>query len=164
MIVGILLILVGALIVSVSAFIIEQPINPVTIKLNQGILGKIAEGQTLHYTPTNTSSLDDIIHITTSQANVNLYFDSDLDVQNRNYSTYQIVVKFGDTIPIGSKFSKDATVTILTLTNPDTFSGVALDVVGDWTFDFEITTTSNSVSSDQAAIVNITVSAESASA
>ena len=161
---GTLLIFVSLLIVSVSAFIIEKPSNPIIIKLNQGILGNITEGQTLHYTPNNTSALDDVIHLTTSKTNTILFFDTDLDAQSCNYATYQIFVKVSDNLPTGSNFSTGDTIATLTLTNPDTSSGIGLDVAGDWTFDFEITTTSNSGSSDQVAIVNITVSAESASA
>ena len=157
---GTLLVFVSVLTLSVSAFIIENPSNTATITLNQGILGNILEGQTLHYTSSNISSLDDIIHIRTSQANVNLNFDTDLNLQSCNYANYQIVVKFGDTIPIGSKFSKDVIVTTLTLASPDTVSGFVLDAAGDWTFDFEITTTANSVRADQPTTVDITVSVE----
>ena len=166
---GTLLILTSLLIVSVSAFVYEQASNTVTqtivevatITLNQGTLGNIEEGQTILYTASNTSSLNDIISITTSKANVYLHFDTDLDGQSSNYATYQIVVKVGDTVLGGSSNSTGDTTATLTVASPDTTSGVALDAAGDWTFDFEITTTANSVSSDQATTVNITVSAES---
>ena len=158
---GTLLVFVSVLTLSVSAFIIENPSNTATITLNQGILGNIAEGQTIFYTPTNTSSLDDIIHLTTSQVNVYLYFDTDLDSQSGNYTTYQIVVKAG-TVQ-GSTISTGDMVANLTLASPDTASGVDLDTAGAWTFDFEITTTAESISSDQPTTVNITVSAESTS-
>jgi hypothetical protein len=149
------------LIISVSAFIIEQPFNPMKIELNQALLGNISEGQTILYTAANTSSLDDIISITTTQSNVYLHFDTDLDSQSANYATYQIVVKAG-TVQ-GSTISTGDTVATLTLASPDTATGIDLDTLGAWTFDFEITTTADSVSSDQPTTVSITVSAESTS-
>ncbi len=166
---GTLLILASLLIVSVSALVYEQASNTVTqtivdvatITLDQGTLGNLEEGQTILYTASNTSSLDDIIGLTTSKANVYLHFDTDLDGQSSNYATYQIVVKVGDTVPGGSSNSTGDTTATLTVASPDTTSGVALDAAGGWTFDFEITTTANSVSSDQPTTVNITVSAES---
>ena len=157
------------LIVSVSAFVYEQATNTVTqtivevanITLDQGTLGSISEGQTILYTATNTSSLDDILSITTQQANVYLHFDTDLDSQSGNYATYQIVVKAG-TVQ-GSTISTGDTVATLTLVSPDAASGIDLDTAGAWTFDFEITTTADNVSSDTPTTVNITVSAESTS-
>ena len=92
-----------------------------------------------------------------------MHFDTNLEGQISNYDTYQIIVKVGATIPTGSSNSTGDTTAILTLANPDTASGVALDAAGEWTFDFEITTTADSVSSDQDTTVNITVSAESTS-
>ena len=170
-IIGSVLILVGILIISVSAFVYEQASNSVTqtivevanITLDQGTLGNLEEGQTLLYTASNTSSLNDIINITTSKDNVYLHFDTDLDTQNTNYATFQIVVKVGDTVPATSTNSTGDTTATLTIANPDTTSGIVLDDAGVWTFDFEITTTANSISSDQSTTVNITVSAESTS-
>ena len=161
--IGFMLVLFCMLIFSVSAFNTEQSSNPVTIELNQGILGNIIEGQTLHYTPNNTSSLDDILQITTTQTNVHLFFDTDLNAQSGNYAIYKIVVKVGDTIPVGSEFSKGYIISTLTLGVPDNASGVALDAAGAWTFDFGITTTTKSVSSNQTSTVRIKVSAESTS-
>ena len=160
---GTLLILISMLIVSVSAFIIEQPSNTMAITFNQGILGNIEEGQTILYTSSNTSSLKDIISITTAKANVCLHFDTDLDDQSNNYLTYQIVVKVCDTGSKGSRIATGDIVATLTIVNPDTISGVVLDVAGCWVFDFEITTTAKSVISNQESTVNITVSAESTS-
>ena len=157
---GSLLIFVSVLIFSVSAFVFEQPSNTITINLNQGNLGNILEGQTLHYTPSNTSALDDIICITTNQANVYLHFETNLEGQISNYDTYQIIVKVGDTIPARSSNSTGDTTAILTIASPDTTSGVALDAAGEWAFDFEITTTAKSVDSNQASTVNITISVE----
>ena len=166
--IGILFIISSMLIISASAFVYEQAANTVTqtivevatITLDQGILGNIFEGQTILYTATNTSSLDDALSIITTQDNVFLHFDSDLDSQSSNYVAYQIVVK-ADSVE-GSTISTGDTVASLTLTSPDTSSGVELATAGVWTFDFEITTTANSVSSDTPTTVNITVSAENA--
>jgi hypothetical protein len=130
------------------------------VTLNQGTLGNIEEGETILYTASNTSSLNDIISLTTTKPNVYLHFDTDLDSQNTNYDTFEIVVKVGDTVPGGSSSSTGDTLATLTIGQPDTASGVALDTAGDWTFDFEITTTAKTVSNDQTAKVNITVSAE----
>ena len=161
--IGTLLILISILIVSVSAFIVVQKSDNVTITINHGILGSIEEGETMLYTPANTSCLNDIISITTTKANVYLHFDTDLNGQSDCYTTYQIVVKVGDTVPDASSNSTGDTTATLTIADPDTSSGVALDKAGDWTFDFEITTTANSVNSDQATRVNITVSADNIS-
>ena len=158
LITGSLLIFVSMLIFSVSAFVFEQPSNTKTIKLNQGNLGNILEGQTLNYTPNNTPSLNDIIFVTTTQADVYLHFDTNLDVQSNNYATYQIIIKAGDTIPFGSDYCIGDIVATLTLENPDATSKVALDAAGEWTFDFEITTTAKSVNSNQTTTVSITIS------
>ena len=159
--IGFMLVLFCMLIFSVSAFVIDQPYNPVTIQLNQALLGNISEGQTLHYTPSNASTLNDILRITTSQANVSLNFDTDLELQIGNYATYQIVVEVSDTIPVGSEFNSGDIVATLTLANPDTPLGIVLDTLGDWTFDFKITTTANSVNVDQGTTVTINASIDS---
>lgn len=169
--VGPLLIIISMVIISVSAFVYQQASNTVTqtivevanITLTQGTLGNIDEGQTILYTAGNTSSLDDIMSITTSKANVYLHFDTDLNDQSTNYATFQIVVKVGDTVPALSSNSTGDTTATLTIASPDTASGVVLDAAGGWTFDFEITTTANSITTDQATSVNITVSTESTS-
>ena len=166
---GIALILASILIVTVSAYVYEQASNTVTqtiqeiatLTLSQGSLGNIEEGQTILYTATNTSALNDILSVSTSKANVYLHLDSDLESQSGNYGTYQIVVKVGHTKPAGGSLSLGDTVATLTIGAPDTVAGIDLDVAGDWTFDFEITTTANSVNSNQDTTVNITALAES---
>jgi hypothetical protein len=158
-----ILVLTFMSIASVSAFIIEQPSNTLNIALNQGTLGNIEEGETILYTAANTSSLNDIISLTTTKSNVYLHFDTDLDSQKTNYDTFEIVVKVGDTVPGGSGSSTGDTLATLTIGQPDTASGVALDTAGNWTFDFEITTTAKLVNGNQATTVNITVSLESTS-
>ena len=169
--VGTLLIIISMVIISVSAFVYQQASNTVTqtivevanITLTQGVLGNIDEGQTILYTASNTSSLNEIVSITTSKANVYLHFDTDLNTQSGNYTTFQIVVKVGDTVPLASSNSTGDTTATLTIANPDTTSGVVLDEAGAWTFDFEITTTTRSITIDQAVTVSITVLAESTS-
>lgn len=83
------------------------------------------------------------------------------DALTTYYDTYNIVVKFA-TVPGGSSYSSGQTACTLSLASPD-YSSIDLDVAGSWTFNFEITTTAKSVSSDQATTVTINVSAESTS-
>jgi len=130
-----------------------------TLTLTNAALGTIEEGQTILYTSSNTSALDNIISVTTTKNGVYLHLDSDLDSQSSNYATYNIVVKY-DSVPVGSSHSSGETACTLTLSSPD-YSSIELDVAGTWTFDFEITTTSQGVSSDIQTTVTITVSAES---
>ena len=118
-------------------------------------LEHIEEGQTLLFTPTNHSDLDDIISVTTTEVNAYLHLDSDIDRLNTYYSLYNIEVKF-DTVPVGSIHSTGETACMLTLASLDCHF-VTLDVSGDWTFDFEITTTAGSVSDNAETVVLITV-------
>ncbi len=165
--IGVLFILLSFSIVGVSAYVYEQAqhqvtqtiLNIATLTVQNSALGNIDEGQTILYTPSNQSDLNNIISIATIKANVYLHLDSDLDSLSGSYSAYNIVVKF-DSVPGGSGHSTGDTACTLSLASPD-FSSIDLDVAGSWTFDFEITTTANSVSSDTATIVTISVSAES---
>jgi len=158
--VGILFILMSLLVVSVSAFVYEQASSTVTqtivevsnITLSPVALGNIEEGETIVYTEA------EILSLVTSKDTVYLHFDTDLDGQSVYYANYQILVKISATSESGTP---GTTVATLTIANPDTTSGVVLNGQGTWTFDFEITTTANSVNSDQATTVNIVVSAES---
>ena len=161
---GLMLILLSFIIVIVSAFVYEQQSQTTTqtitevasITIDNAALGNIEEGETILYTATNTSVVDDILNITTGKANVYLHFDSDLDAQSGNYSTYQIEV-IVDTAP----GALSGTVATLTIANPDTTTGIDLDTAGAYIFDFQVTTTAQQVSSDTPTTVNITVSAES---
>jgi hypothetical protein len=154
-------------IVSVSAYIYEQNSHNVTqtivdiatLTLSNSALGNLEEAQTLLYTPTNESTLDDIITVTTTKANVYLHLDSDLDTVT-NYSAYDIVVKFSQVS--GSTYSVGDTACTLTIGSPDP-SAIDLDVAGTWIFDFEVTTTAGAVSANTPSTVTITVSAESTS-
>lgn len=167
--VGIILIVMSLLTISVAAFVYEQASNNVTqtiqeiatLSIGAGTLGTIEEGETKVLTTITTPALNDIVSITTSKDNVYLHFDTDLNDQSSNYATYQIVVKVGDTVPGTSSYSAGDTFTTLTIASPDTASGVALDKAGSWTFDFEITTTANTVSSNQDTTVAVIVTAES---
>jgi hypothetical protein len=162
---GIVLLFLSCSIVSVSAYIYEQNSQNVTqtikeiatLTLSNSALGNLEEGQTLLYTPTNQSDLDDIISITTTKANVYLHLDSNLDTLT-DYSTYTIVVKFSQVQ--GATYSVGATACTLSLGSPD-YSSIDLDAAGTWIFDFEVTTTASTVSADAPSTVTITVSAES---
>jgi len=165
-ILGTVLLLLSFSIVSVSAFIYEQNsqtvsqtiIDIATLTLNNAGLSNLEEAQTLLYTPLNDTELEDIISITTTKANVYLHLDSNLDTLT-DYSTYNIVVKF-DTVETGSAHGVGDTACTLSLGSPD-FSAIDLDVAGTWSFDFEITTTAGTVSSDSPNTVTINISAES---
>lgn len=167
--IGFLFMLLSLSIVGASAYVYEQASLTVTqniqdiatLTLQNAALGDIEEGQTIYYTPSNLTALNNIISVTTTKANVYLHFDSDLDDLSSDYATYTIVVKF-DTVPGGSTHNTGDTACTLTLGSPD-YSSANLDVSGSWTFDFEITTTPQAVSSDTGTTVTITVSAESTS-
>jgi len=167
--VGVLFLMLSFSIVAVSAFVYEQAsqtvtqtiVNVATITLQNSALGSIDEGDTQTYTNATVASLGDAISITTTKATVYLHLDSDVDILSSDYSTYNVVVKF-DTVPGGSTHSSGDTACTLTLASPD-YSSIDLDVAGSWTFNFEITTTASSVSSDQPTTVIINVSAESTS-
>ena len=163
---GLMLILLSFAILLVSAFVYEDQIKSVTqtiqeiatITLGLGDLDTIEEGET------KISTLDQILDVTTGKANVYLHFDTDLDGQSGNYSTYQIEVVI-DTLPGGSTtlWDVDDVIATLTIASPDTISGVDLDAAGDWVFDFRVTSTAGEVSADKPTTVTITVSAASTS-
>ena len=98
-----------ARVVLVSAFVYEQASQTTTqtiievanLSLNNAVLGNIEEGETILYTAGNTSAVSNILSVTTTKANVYLYFNTDLDAQSGNYNTYQIEV-IADTVPGGS--------------------------------------------------------------
>jgi len=141
---GLLLILLSVTIVLVSAFVYSQDSQTTT--------------ETILYTPTNTSALDQILTVTTGKANVYLHIDTDLDILT-NYVNFTIEVLV-DTQP-GSSLSDP--VAVLTMASPDTSAGIDLDTAGSYKFDFRITTTADLVSSNSDEEVNIAVSAESTS-
>lgn len=164
---GPLLLLMSVIVVGASAFVYESAQQTVTqniqeiatLSLSNAALGNIEEGETKSYDKVGTPALGDIISLTTSKANVYLHLDSDLDSQSGSYSAYTITVKFA-TVPGGSANATGDTACMMTLASPDPVA-IDLDVAGSWTFDFEISTTADSVSTDTPTTVMITVLAES---
>jgi len=155
-------------IASVSAFVYESAQQTITqtireianITLLSSALGDIEEGETKVNTKNEVAELGDAISVVTTKDNVYLHLDSDVDSLSGFYSTYDILVRFA-TVPGGSVLHSVGDVACtLTLVSPD-YSSIDLDVAGSWTFDFEITTTAQSVSADQATTVTIIVSAQS---
>jgi hypothetical protein len=166
--IGILFVLMGVIIISVSAYVYEsaqlsltQTVkNIATITLKSSALGDLEEGQTALYTSANVSSLGAAITLTTTKANVYMHLtSSDLAGQSAYYTTFDVAVKIA-TKPSGGSHSVGETVATLTLASP-TSGGINLDVLGTWTFDFEVTTTAKSVTADHATTVTITTTAES---
>jgi hypothetical protein len=165
--VGFAFILMSLTIVAASAYVYEtatltitQTIqNIATLTLQNSALGNIEEGQTIAYTKATISSLGNIINLTTTKNNVYLHFDSNVDLLSTYYSTYTITVKYA-AVGSGSTRTVGQTACTMTLAAPDP-TGVTLDVSGAWRFDFEITTTAKSVSSDQPTTVTIVVTGES---
>jgi hypothetical protein len=167
---GIALILLSMVIVSVSAFVYETATHTITqtitniatLTLQNSALGNIEEGATNFYTKSNASSLGNIVTVATTKDNVYLHFNSDLDSNSSlstYYGTYTITVKYW-TVPGGSSHSQGLTACTLSLGSSDP-GAVTLDKAGTWTFDFEISTTAKSVSSDAGTTVTIVVTAES---
>jgi Flp pilus assembly protein TadG len=168
---GVFLILLSMVIVSVSAFVYETAQHTVTqtikdiatLTLQNSALGDIEEGATNFYTKSNASSLGNIVTVaTTKDTDVYLHFNSDLDSNSSlstYYATYTITVKYW-TVPGGSSHSQGQTACTMSLGSADP-GAVTLDKAGTWTFDFEISTTAKSVSSDAGTTVTIVVTAES---
>lgn len=160
-----MLIFLSAFVVLVSAFIYGQAsqtttqtiVDVASLTLNDAVLGNIDEGETILYTPANTTAVDDILSMTTTRANVYLYFDTDLDTETGNYDTFEIAV-IVDTAP----GTLSGTVATLTIANPDTVAGIVLDAAGAYVFDFQVTTTADVVTGNQGTTVSITVTAENA--
>ena len=163
--IGILLVILSFSIAGVSAFVYEsaqqtatQTVQEiVTITLQNSALGNIEEGATQAYTKSEVAELGNAISLTTTKANVYLHLDSDLN-DLTDYSTYTITVKFSQVV--GSTYSIGDTAFTMTLASPDP-TVIDLDVAGEWKFDFEITTTANSVNGNTDNTVTITVSGES---
>lgn len=160
-------VLLSLMVITVSAVVYESATQTVTqtiqdvatLTLNNAALGNIEEQETKSYTKTEIPALGNIVSTTTAKNNVYLYFNSDLDSLDTYYTTYTITVKCA-TVPGGSSHSVGDTVATMTIATPDP-TAVTLDIAGSWTFDFEITTTAKSVSSNQATSVTIVVTAES---
>ena len=163
---GLVLIMLSFMIVGVSAYVYESATSQVTQTIKQiatltvdnAALGDLEEGETKTYTETEVPELGDIINVTTTKDTVYLHLDSDINDLSSYYDTYNIVVKFA-AVGSGSTHAVDDVACTLTLVAPD--DTVTLDKLGNWLFNFEITTTAKSVSEDQATIVEIIVTAES---
>ena len=163
---GLLIVILSLSLIGVSAYIYDQASQSVnqtvkevaTVNLKNSALGNLKEGETKFYTKGNVTDLGDAISVETTEVNVYLHLNSNLDTLTA-YATYNIVVKFS-TVPSGSSHSVGDTACTLSLSSPD-YNSVVLDIAGTWKFDFEITTTANSVNSDTATAVTIIVSAES---
>jgi hypothetical protein len=166
--IGILFVLMSVTITSVSAYVYEtaqltltQTIKEIaTITLRGSSFGVLKEGQTLLYTKANVASLGEAITLVTTEDNVYMHLtSSDLASQSTWYSTFNVVVKIA-TKPAGGSHLVGDIVATLTLASPNS-GAINLDVLGSWTFDFEVTTTAKLVSADHATTVTITVTAES---
>jgi len=166
-VVGFALLLLSFAVIGVSAYVYEtvniaitQTVKDIaTLTVQNSALGNIEEGQTLSYTKATVSSLGNILNMTTTKDNVYLHFNSDVDSLSAYYSTYTITVKYA-AVGAGSSHNVGDVACTITLASPDP-SGVTLDKIGAWRFDFEITTTAKSVSADQLTTVTIVVTAES---
>jgi hypothetical protein len=163
--IGISLLLMTLSVALVSAYVYEtgtiavtQTIkNIATLTVQNSALGNIEEGQTIAYTKATVSSLGNILNLTTTKTGVVLHFASNVNSLSTYYSTYTITVKYAVAI---SGHSVGDILTTITLASPNP-TGVTLGVAGAYQFDFEITTTALSVSTDQATSATITVTAES---
>jgi len=134
-------------------------VNVATLTLKDSALGNLEEGETKSYTKADVATLGRAISVTTTKGNVFLHLDSDIDSLSTYYTTYDVTVKY-ITVPGGSSHSVGDTAGTMTIAAPDP-AAITLDVAGSWAFDFELTTTAKSVSSDQATAPIIVVTAES---
>jgi len=165
-ILGVFFVLVSLIIVSVTAFVYEskqqtltQTIKEIaTITLNNAALGNIEEAETKSLTKVDIPALGNAMSAATTKDTVYLHLNSDIDSLGTYYTTYAVTVKYA-TVPGGSSHNVGDTAATMTIATPD--PSVTLDVAGSWTFDFEITATAKSVSSDQATTATIVVTAES---
>jgi hypothetical protein len=84
--------------------------------------------------------------------------DSDVQLLSGSYSNYTIRVKF---IQVqGATYSVGDTAATINLATPDP-AAITLDATGEWKFDFEVTTTADSVDANTPTTVTIDVLAQS---
>ena len=160
-------VLLSIVIISVSALVYESATQTVTqtvqniatLTLNNPELDDIEEGETKSYTQADKPALGNAISITTTKDDVYLHLNSTVDSLSTYYTTYTITVRYA-TVPLGSGHLVEETAVTITIASPDP-AAIDLDVLGLWTFDFEIAATAKSVSSDQATAATIVVTAES---
>ena len=88
-----------------------------------------------------------------------MHFNSDVDALSSVFSGYTITVKYA-AVGAGSSYNVGDTACTMTLASPDP-PAITLDKAGTWTFDFELSLTAKSVSSDQATTTTVVVTAES---
>jgi hypothetical protein len=165
--IGIAFFMLALMIGIVSAYVYEtgnisvsQTVKDIaTLTVQNSALGNIEEGQTIAYTKATVPSLGNILTLTTTKDNVYLHFNSDIDALSTYYSTYTITVKYG-AVGSGSTHSVGDVACTMTLASPDP-SSITLDKAGSWAFDYEISTTAKTVSSDQATSATTIVTAES---
>ena len=165
--IGISFLLMALLIGVVSAYVYEtgnvavsQTVkNIATLTVQNSALGDIEEGQNIDYTKATVASLGNIFTLTTTKDDVYLHFNSDIDSLGTYYSIYTITVKYA-AVGASSAHSVGDVACTMTLLAPDP-SDVTLDKLGSWAFDYEISTTAKSVSSDQATSATTIVTAES---
>lgn len=159
--------MLGFLVINISAYVYEQSSQTIsqniveiaTITLKNSDLGNINEGQTQTYTSATIPNLKNAVSIAITVENVRLHFNSNLDEYSEAYSTYDIDIILAEK-PDRSSLEVGSTVCTLSPSSPD-YSSVNLDVVGTYRFNFEITTTANSVDEDTPTSVTIVVSAQS---
>ena len=163
---GIVLLLLSLFVVGVSAYVYQTAtmtvtqtiVEVATITVQNSALGNINEGETISYTKADEATLGEAVSINILSQPVYLHFDSDIDSLSGSYDTYTITVKFIEVQ--GSTYSIGDTAATMTIGAPDP-AAVTLDATGLWKFDFEITTTAKSVSSDTPTTATIVVGAES---
>ena len=163
---GLLFIVLASTITVTSAYVYQSATQTVTqtikevasLTLQNSALGSINEGETRTVTKATVASLGSAVSVTAAST-LNLHFSSDLASQASSYSTYDIVVKLASK-PAGSSLIVDNTYATMSIGTPNP-AGFALDAAGTYVFDFEVTCTAKSVSSDTPTTVTITVSAES---
>ncbi|MFH0896608.1 MAG: hypothetical protein V1850_00975, partial [Candidatus Bathyarchaeota archaeon] len=144
---------ISAYVYQQSSLSISQTIVEIaTFTLKDSVLGTINEGQTKTYTKETVPELGEAITLITSSSPVYLLLDSNLETLI-DYSTYNIIVKFSQVV--GETYTVGDTVCTLTLASPNS-STIALDAAGTWVFDFELSTTANSVSSDTPTTITVT--------
>ena len=163
---GLVFLIFSLMVAGVSAYVYQQAtmtisqtiVEVATVTVQNSALGNINEGETISYTKATVSELGEAVTIDIQSQPVFLYFDSDVQLLLSSYDTYTITVKFIEVQ--GSTYSVGDTAATITLGTPDP-AAVTLDATGLWKFDFEITTTAESVDSNSPTTVTIVVGAQS---
>jgi hypothetical protein len=143
-----------------TQFITQNIMDVASITLKNTDLGPLKEGETKNYTKNDIPSLGDAIIVTVDESVslVNLNLDSDLDLLDEFYSTYDIVVKFSEVV--GNTYSVGDVACTLSVGAED-YSSIELAEAGTWKFDFEVTTTAKSVDMEIPGVITLIIEAES---